>query len=49
MLERYRVIKVPVASEGFIDLDSLSETVDKETLLVSVGIVNHEIGTVQVP
>lgn len=43
----YKVVKVPVDSEGFVNLDALSEAVDSETLLVSVGIVNHEIGTVQ--
>ncbi|MEM0453329.1 MAG: cysteine desulfurase family protein [Sulfolobales archaeon] len=43
----YRIIKVPVDEEGFINLDLLSENVDRETLLVSIGIVNHEIGTIQ--
>jgi cysteine desulfurase len=39
--------KVPVDSEGFINLEKLDEAVDKETVLVSLSIVNHEIGTVQ--
>lgn len=43
----FKVIKIPVDKEGFIDLDFLSNQVDKETLLVSVAAVNHEIGTVQ--
>jgi cysteine desulfurase len=48
-LERYgfKVIKIPVDDEGFINLDFLSHHIDKETLLVSVAAVNHEIGTVQ--
>ncbi|MEM1813622.1 MAG: aminotransferase class V-fold PLP-dependent enzyme, partial [Sulfolobales archaeon] len=43
----YKVIKIPVDSEGFLDIDFLSKHVDGETLLVSVAIVNHEIGTIQ--
>ncbi|MCX8205531.1 MAG: cysteine desulfurase [Candidatus Nezhaarchaeota archaeon] len=43
----FRVLKVPVDREGFVDLDFLSKHVDKETLLVSVAAVNHEIGTIQ--
>lgn len=43
----FKVVKIPVDKEGFIDLDFLSDQVDKETLLVSVATVNHEIGTVQ--
>ena len=39
--------KVPVDSEGFINLEKLEEAVDKETVLVSLSIVNHEIGTIQ--
>jgi len=48
-LEKYgfKVIKIPVNSEGFIDLDFLSKNIDRETLLVSVAAVNHEIGTIQ--
>jgi cysteine desulfurase len=39
--------RVPVDREGFIDLEKLGESVKKETVLVSVSHVNHEIGTVQ--
>jgi cysteine desulfurase len=39
--------RVPVDREGFIDLEKLGESVKKETVLVSVSRVNHEIGTVQ--
>lgn len=43
----FKVVKVPVNSEGFVNLNSLMNNVDKDTLLVSVAAVNHEIGTVQ--
>ncbi len=43
----YRVVKIPVNDEGYVDLDALSKHVDKETLIVSVAAVNHEIGTIQ--
>jgi len=48
-LEKYgfRIIKIPVDGEGFVNLNFLSQHVDKETLLVSIAAVNHEIGTVQ--
>jgi len=48
-LERYgfKIIKIPVNSEGFINTDFLSQNIDKETLLVSIAAVNHEIGTIQ--
>ena len=43
----FKIIKIPVDNEGFIDLNFLSQHVDRETLLVSIAAVNHEIGTVQ--
>ncbi|MEM2897017.1 MAG: cysteine desulfurase family protein, partial [Candidatus Bathyarchaeia archaeon] len=43
----FKVIKVPVNNEGLIDLDELSKVVDKETILVSIMLVNHEIGTIE--
>ncbi|MCW4007784.1 MAG: cysteine desulfurase [Candidatus Bathyarchaeota archaeon] len=43
----YTVSKVPVDSEGFLNLERLKETVDRETVLVSIAAVNNEIGTVQ--
>ncbi|MDW8040689.1 MAG: cysteine desulfurase family protein [Nitrososphaerota archaeon] len=49
MLTKYgfTVVKVPVNSEGFVNLEKLKETVDGETVLASFSTVNHEIGTVQ--
>ena len=49
LLQKYgfTVVKVPVDGEGFINLGKLREAVDKETILVSVSTVNHEIGTIE--
>lgn len=41
------VVKVPVDREGFIDLEFLANQIDKDTLLVSVAPVNHEVGVIQ--
>ncbi|RLF22475.1 MAG: cysteine desulfurase [Thermoprotei archaeon] len=43
----FRVVMVPVDGEGFIDPEILNAMVDKETILVSTQMVNHEIGTIQ--
>jgi cysteine desulfurase len=43
----FTLTKIPVDSEGFIDLERLKETLDKETILVSLSAANHEIGTIQ--
>jgi cysteine desulfurase len=49
MLQKYgfTTTKIPVNNEGFLNLEKLSEAVDKETILVSLSVVNHEIGTIQ--
>jgi cysteine desulfurase len=49
MLQEYglTVTKIPVDGEGFVNLEKLSDAVDKETVLVSLSVVNHEIGTIQ--
>jgi len=39
--------KIPVNSEGFINLEKLKEAVDKDTVLVSMAAVNNEVGTIQ--
>ena len=41
------IAKIPVNSEGFIDLEKLENAVDKETILVSLSTVNQEIGTIE--
>jgi cysteine desulfurase len=43
----FTTTKVPVDTEGFLDLEKLKETVDKETVLASVSMANNEIGTIQ--
>lgn len=43
----YTTTKVPVDREGVINLEKLKESVDKETALVSIHLVNNEIGTMQ--
>ncbi|MBS7621018.1 cysteine desulfurase, partial [Candidatus Bathyarchaeota archaeon] len=49
MLTKYgfTVSKIPVDSEGFINLERLKEAVDGNTVFVSLSAVNHEIGTIQ--
>jgi cysteine desulfurase len=39
--------KIPVNSEGFINLEKLKAAVDNDTVLVSIHSVNNEIGTIQ--
>jgi len=43
----YTVIYAPVKNNGIIDLDFLKQNVTEDTLLVSVMLVNNEIGTIQ--
>jgi len=43
----FTVVKIPVDGEGFINLEKLRDAVDKETILVSVSTVNHEIGAIE--
>ncbi len=49
MLQKFgfTTTKISVDQEGFIDLEKLKETVDKETVLASIATLNNEIGTVQ--
>jgi cysteine desulfurase len=43
----FSTTKISVDNEGFIDLEKLKETVDSETILVSISNVNNELGTIQ--
>ncbi len=43
----FNVVKVPVNEYGFVDPEVLKYYVDKDTVLVSIQAVNHEIGTIQ--
>ncbi|MEM0025462.1 MAG: cysteine desulfurase family protein [Zestosphaera sp.] len=42
-----KVVRIPVDEEGFINPEILKYYVDKDTALVSIQLVNHEIGTIQ--
>jgi cysteine desulfurase len=43
----FKVVLVPVDREGFVDPEMLKYYIDKDTILVSIQTVNHEIGTIQ--
>ena len=43
----FRVTFLPVGSDGVVSLDALKEALDDETILVSVMMVNNEIGTIE--
>jgi len=43
----FKVQLVPVDEYGFVDPEILKYYVDKDTILVSIQMVNHEIGTIQ--
>ncbi len=43
----FTTTKVPVDREGFIDLEKLKSSVDKETVLASISMANNEVGTIQ--
>lgn len=49
MLEKrgYKLRLIPVTSEGFVMPETVAAMVSDKTLLVSVMLANHEIGTVQ--
>lgn len=44
---KYRHKICQVDSRGQVDLDSIEKLIDDKTVLVSVMLVNHEIGTIQ--
>jgi len=43
----FTVVKIPVDPYGFIDLEKLEDAIDRETILVSLSAVNHEVGTIE--
>lgn len=43
----FTVTKIPFTSQGLIDLQKLEESISEETIIVSIGHVNGEIGTIQ--
>ncbi len=45
--EGYDVRRIPVTSDGIVDLDRLDDLLDDGVLLVAVHLANNEIGTIQ--
>jgi cysteine desulfurase len=45
--EGYRVTRAGVGADGVVDLDALGRALDERTVVVSVMLVNNEVGTVQ--
>jgi cysteine desulfurase len=45
--EGFRVTRAPVGTGGTLDLDALAAALDDRTVVVSVMLVNNEVGTVQ--
>ena len=43
----FHIDEVPVSHQGIVDLDAYEETLDSDVLLVSIGVVNSEIGSIQ--
>ena len=43
----YEVVKVSVTPNGVVDTEELEQLINEDTLLVSLMLVNNEIGTVQ--
>jgi cysteine desulfurase len=43
----FTVTKIPVDHEGFVNLEKLKNSIDNDTILVSISAVNNEIGTIQ--
>ena len=42
-----RVSRIPVDSEGFLDLEALEKAITEDTVLISVMAANNEMGTIQ--
>jgi cysteine desulfurase len=46
-VEGFRVTRVGATADGIVDLDALADAFDERTVVVSVMLVNNEIGTIQ--
>src|SRR5262249_47490468 len=45
--EGFDVVRVAVGADGIVDLDRLADALDPSTAVVSVMLVNNEVGTIQ--
>ena len=45
--EGFEAVVLPVGSDGLVDVEQAAETIDESTALVTVMLVNNEIGVVQ--
>ncbi|HZP30817.1 MAG TPA: cysteine desulfurase family protein, partial [Acidimicrobiia bacterium] len=45
--EGFRVTRARVGRDGVVDLDALADALDDRTVVVSVMLVNNEVGTIQ--
>ncbi len=43
----FKVVRIPVNGEGFVDPEVFKVYMDRDVVLVSIQMVNHEIGTIQ--
>lgn len=43
----YSMLEIPVDRKGYVDLEILSKMLTEDVLLVSIALVNNEIGTIQ--
>jgi cysteine desulfurase len=45
--EGFRVARVAATADGIVDLEALADALDERTVVVSVMLVNNEVGTIQ--
>jgi cysteine desulfurase len=45
--EGFRIVRVGAAATGIVDVDALLDAVDERTVVVSLMLVNNEVGTIQ--
>ena len=43
----FDVVRLPVKEDGLLDMQTVAQAIDEQTLLVSVMLVNNEIGVIQ--